>query len=498
MTRMFGMVLGCVIAAGLLAFGLRFVPDVEVATEEAGNAAKVLAEPAPVMPDPRTEEARGPEVDVLRVERDGAALVSGRGTPGAEVEILLGEQMAGSAPVDTQGNFVAFLTLPESDVPQSLNLRERDGSGSRPGSQSFVIETRRPVPVELAPTPRLESASTAGDLRAVGVEEEAVALVKAEVEAADETGMAQAPEPAATLVAEADPAASGGTATHGKAAAALVTAGTDGYSPGPTAPRGGLPAEPGPSVRIAARAETVPGPIDGPNPPRPGDIPAGPARGDTAPPTPAVQDVVRRQDPVPVPPSDAVIAVGTSVVPVVQAPSRIEAPRVLRVENGNLAVVQDSSTPRPELSIDTIRYAADGTVVLGGRAPEAASVRVYLDNRPLDAVRSEPDGQWRLDMPALAERTYTLRVDQLDAAGEVTARAETPFRPESAASLDALQGMVEDGVRRVTVQPGFTLWAIAESNYGDGLSFVRVFEANADKIGDPDLIYPGQIFAVPD
>ncbi|MGB3147711.1 MAG: LysM peptidoglycan-binding domain-containing protein, partial [Paracoccaceae bacterium] len=50
----------------------------------------------------------------------------------------------------------------------------------------------------------------------------------------------------------------------------------------------------------------------------------------------------------------------------------------------------------------------------------------------------------------------------------------------------------------VTVQPGFTLWAIARENYGDGLLYVRVFEANKDQIRDPDLIYPGQIFTVPD
>ena len=28
--------------------------------------------------------------------------------------------------------------------------------------------------------------------------------------------------------------------------------------------------------------------------------------------------------------------------------------------------------------------------------------------------------------------------------------------------------------------------------------YVQVFEANRDKIRDPDLIYPGQVFAVPE
>ena len=48
------------------------------------------------------------------------------------------------------------------------------------------------------------------------------------------------------------------------------------------------------------------------------------------------------------------------------------------------------------------------------------------------------------------------------------------------------------------MQPGATLWAIAEENLGDGIFFVEVFEANSDLIKDPDLIYPGQIFRIPE
>ena len=49
----------------------------------------------------------------------------------------------------------------------------------------------------------------------------------------------------------------------------------------------------------------------------------------------------------------------------------------------------------------------------------------------------------------------------------------------------------------ITVQPGFTLWGIASKSYGDGILYVRVYEANKDQIRDPDLIYPGQVFTVP-
>ena len=44
----------------------------------------------------------------------------------------------------------------------------------------------------------------------------------------------------------------------------------------------------------------------------------------------------------------------------------------------------------------------------------------------------------------------------------------------------------------------FTLWGIARDNYGEGILYVRVFEANRGAIRDPDLIYPGQVFDLPD
>jgi nucleoid-associated protein YgaU len=51
--------------------------------------------------------------------------------------------------------------------------------------------------------------------------------------------------------------------------------------------------------------------------------------------------------------------------------------------------------------------------------------------------------------------------------------------------------------QNVVVQPGASLWRIARRTYGDGIRFSLIYEANQTQIRDPDLIYPGQIFTVP-
>ena len=128
-------------------------------------------------------------------------------------------------------------------------------------------------------------------------------------------------------------------------------------------------------------------------------------------------------------------------------------------------------------------------------------MRVYLNNRPLVDAEIGEGGQWRTELPDVDTGTYTLRVDELDSEGSVVSRAETPFRREAVEAIQALDTAPRTElapVSLITVQPGNTLWGIAREKYGEGLLYVRVFEANNDRIRNPDLIYPGQIFTVPD
>ncbi|HLQ18678.1 MAG TPA: LysM peptidoglycan-binding domain-containing protein, partial [Tabrizicola sp.] len=76
--------------------------------------------------------------------------------------------------------------------------------------------------------------------------------------------------------------------------------------------------------------------------------------------------------------------------------------------------------------------------------------------------------------------------------------AVTPEAPEAPAAAQADAPAPAAAPVTVTVQPGFTLWGIAQERYGDGVLYVQVFEANKDKIKDPNLIYPGQVFSVPE
>jgi nucleoid-associated protein YgaU len=50
---------------------------------------------------------------------------------------------------------------------------------------------------------------------------------------------------------------------------------------------------------------------------------------------------------------------------------------------------------------------------------------------------------------------------------------------------------------KIVIQPGNNLWKLSRVIYGRGLNFTVIYQANKDQIRDPDWIYPGQIFAIP-
>jgi nucleoid-associated protein YgaU len=277
-----------------------------------------------------------------------------------------------------------------------------------------------------------------------------------------------------------------------------------------------------------------------------------------------------------------------------EAPEDAAPATVILADEDGVRVLQDGtpSAANPAVTIDTISYSSNGDVILGGRGQAGNFVRIYLDNQSIATSKISANGYWSLELSDIEPGIYTLRVDELNATGDVVSRAETPFKREAAEELAELmapetepeepsvevpsQNVAEaqsaqadapssdapetaaetvadtgsdtapdtsvtqvevtvqaevaelnpqdeqssDGetvateaqpadtasvlrtpsqtFRVRTVQPGSTLWAIAKESYGAGIEYFKVFEANKERIRDPDLIYPGQVFEIPD
>jgi nucleoid-associated protein YgaU len=144
-----------------------------------------------------------------------------------------------------------------------------------------------------------------------------------------------------------------------------------------------------------------------------------------------------------------------------------------------------------DLVMSTLDYDEGGHVTVTGQATPGAVVRAYINDKMVAEGQAGADGRWRLT-PAnpIEAGKYRLRLDRLTKDGKPVARLELPFD-----RVPVPPGTAE--ARRLVVVRGDNLWNIARAHYGTGFQHTLIYGANKEQIGDPDLIYPGQVLSLP-
>ncbi len=489
------------------------VQDENLAAEESGasvDAPAAMALSAPVL-------------DLVRLDPEGTALVAGSAPLGSDVSVLLDGGEVSRAEIGPEGEFVVFVDVPPIDRPQVLSLRaERDGQ-VRVSEESFILaplvapapqvalktaeadtaqaaeEGPTKVATEASVDPHLDVATEA----AVARPPEAKVAIDTEVVSDDleDVGFEDAPSDVSSATARLEE-----TSTEDVAAAVIaavqvsadpVVATEDAGQETVDASQNGQELTPegeGPARLSEDLSGTDPFPdvaeVDSPSL----DVATAAVEETTAEPAEVTAHLVPTSE----------TATNGSRTPEVGVGAQVA---VLKADATGLSLVQPAKPVAPELvgqvALDTISYTTDGEVLLKGRSSPEAVVRVYLDNAPVAEVSSAADGRWDTEVLGVEPGIYTLRLDEIEPIlGRVQSRIEIPFKresPEVLAQTGAVDGAPDKPrLKAVTVQQGDTLWAISDTVYGDGLLYVRVFAANRDQIRNPDLIYPGQIFNLPE
>ncbi len=396
--------------------------------------------------------ARVPQIETIRIEADGAVLIAGLVGPNQAVDVVVNDVALLTLYADGSGNFAGFFDLPYSSELRVIRLRIGTAEPYVFSDQDVLV-----LPTQIA-APLPEASETSDEAEIVLAEN---AEATSEATASDQS---QANETSQGLDA---------SGLSAKSSSAVSVAG-DEDSDNQSASEG----ETTESARAALESAKVPTPAD--------------AAAAKAAETPKIADAKPEETASAQPPSEAPVkSLADAAVP----------PKVLIADKDGVRVVQsDDNLDQDAIALDAISYDEDGQVMLSGRSNPMAYLRIYLDNAPVLLVRPDDEGNWKTLLSNVDPGVYTLRIDQVNAAGKVVSRLETPFKKESPQKLltHIQDTKTEARINVVTVQPGYTLWAIARKRYGRGILYVRVFEANRDKIRDPDLIYPGQVFDLPD
>lgn len=171
-----------------------------------------------------------------------------------------------------------------------------------------------------------------------------------------------------------------------------------------------------------------------------------------------------------------------------------------QVPNGQAAAVFANIPPPVVKAPETLdEWAVRATAFLISRFPTKA----YLVQQ---AIRKYIQGEnVTEDEAAIIQVALTEfgAPPQLPTAGEVIKPPPPPVTkpPTTTPPTTTKPPTTAPPARYYTVQTwpaqGSTLWGIATIYYGNGTLWTKIYNANRDKISNPDLIYPGQKLLIP-
>ena len=399
-------------------------------------------------------------LDLVRIETDGTAIVAGRAPVGSDVSLRANGVEVAQAKTDQAGKFVAMFTMPASASGQMLTMAVTmpDGSKIAAGVQVAIAMISPPV-VAAATSPATPQVATAEPTTAEPTTAEPTPTEATPTEAATTTApaavarVAEAPATAlATALAVTDAGVKvlqNGSVTTAETVS-NVALDVIAY-PSPEQVQFGGHGVAGQFIRLYLDNMPL------------GDAVLIPQDGRWS---ETLDGIAPRIYTLRVDQVDA----GGKVTSRFETPFKRETPAALAAAMGATAVADAGATaPAPDIAVPSTSGAQAATT-----APADGAVPADNSTAPADTSTATPS-------PAATSAPAV--TPEASAADTTTVVQVTPAKPASPVT--------------VTVQPGYTLWFIAKQNFGEGVLYVQVFEANRDKIRNPDLIYPGQVFTIP-
>lgn len=444
-------------------------------SQETPLAKPDAAAPAPGIaagePEAPADDSK-PSFDTVRIERDGSAVIAGRGLPESHVTVMLDGEPLGSAKSDTGG---AWVFVPDEPVPpgdHQLTLRMlAEGAAAIYSEQSVALQ----VPD-----------------RAMG---EALVVLSdpnrpSRIIQKPEAASAQGEEPAASAEQEVATAASSENQKQdarrpGGGSMALTLSTVDYNDAGDIIFSGTGRSDS--SIRLYVDNTPV---------------------GDAAVAGDGTWTFAGKEQ----------IRPGTHTLRVDQLHAngkvarRIELP-FMRAKPQQVAALNESVQAKTEpagnelTAPETVAEQTSSAAAVPAPEPSAAPVAKVESGLPSSEASAAPEEPPAPEPSAMEETqgTEMAAVKTSPVEGSIAQRAQQPplaasSAPEEPASTDAAEAppaIVIPRKGQIVIQPGNSLWRISRVIYGRGIEYTVIYEANRTQIRNPDLIYPGQIFATP-
>lgn len=458
-------------------------------------AASIAAPPTPA-----------PQFDVVRVEPGGDAVVAGHAEPHAFVELRDGERVIASTTADDAGEFV-IVPNPLAAGSHSLRLASRASGGQALLSDAAELD----VParkVAASATPRVAAPRPPEPKSSPVVTSDRPAPAPSPVAASPAAEIAEAAGPAAIP------------------SSTMVTTASAGVAAIAQAPKPQLPAPAAATAKLAPIPTASP-PQDAPKPtPTRGAEPKAPDRlaiRNVAATEPGRLEAEGTADP------NSKLRLSLNGAYLADVTTGADGAWSLTIERGMIAglysleaeQVEGAGIRREETQAPFVYPQNAGGPVVASTAPlasPAAGAPKVAQREPTlpadtakspqapvkalqssaDSVATAPSAEPSASAPSGPAPVPAAAAPTEGVATTAPSAAATPASPSPPAPQfsDPSHAVVAE-VRTTTVVRGDNLWDLARRFYNDGMRYTDIFAANAGQIKNPNLIFIGQVFVVP-
>ncbi len=169
-------------------------------------------------------------------------------------------------------------------------------------------------------------------------------------------------------------------------------------------------------------------------------------------------------------------------------------PKVARLSNSDVKNIDvlNLENISDGITLDVLSYSPTGLVILSGRTLPNNELNILKAKKNIGKTQSGEDGKWKfiLEEHNLSDQKLSIKTN---------INGEDVILSYNQAELKKrfVNKNFEFVNKKIVVQQGNSLWRIARKTLGGGIFYTEIYKNNFQKIKNPNLIYPGQVFNIP-
>ena len=162
----------------------------------------------------------------------------------------------------------------------------------------------------------------------------------------------------------------------------------------------------------------------------------------------------------------------------------------MKIKNKNQSGIEimNNNEQIKGLALDSVEHFDNNKLRLKGRSIPDYEIQIFLSQKLIGKSLVNSNGMWEFSINKIEFNSVDL---------EIRSSYENNIL---SLKTKILNGNIDQKLlfeKKIIVEDGNSLWRIARKTLGGGILYAEIYKNNKKIIDDPNLIFPGQVFKIP-